>query len=296
MSIYSYEVFDTVVKTGSFLKASEELHLSPSAVSHSIARLEEQFQVRLFNRSHNQISLTAAGERLHPYIQGVMHQEIRLQQEAIYLHGEAIGSVRFGTPNSVCRTWVPEMIRSFQRRFPGIEVKIAEGTYDHLLEWVRMQSVDIAILPYEILPDPNLILLHEDQVLCVAPADFRPVNGSFVTAEDLCNNPFIHFTGRNNPETERFLKTNNIEVGDGFSVEDAFTLVTMVECGFGLGILTEITARGIDKNVQYFPMHPDSHRTLGLLEVDPEYETRAVRLFRDHVKEYLTDIGEAELL
>ncbi len=296
MSIYAYEVFDTAVKTGSFLRAAEQLHLSPSAVSHSIARLEESFHTKLFNRNHNQIELTAAGQYLLPYVRDVLRSENRLRQESNYLYGEALGNVRIGTPNSVCRTWIPELVRSFQKRYPGINVEIAEGTYDYLLDWVRLQSVDIAFLPSEIIPESRLTLLHRDPILCVTPYDFVPLHGDHVCDEDLQTNRFIRFTGKNDAETERFLVSNKISLDYGLRVDDAFSLVTLVEQGFGLGILTEMTARGIEKKVRYYPVEPESFRTLGLLEIDPEFETRAVQLFRDHTLSYLTEIGEAELL
>ena len=296
MSLYAYEIFDAVVKEGSFLKASERLHLSPSAISHSVARLEERFQTKLFNRNRNQIELTAAGEHLLPFIRTILRDENRLGQEADLLHGEARGTVRLGTLGSVCRAWLPDIMESFSESFPGIDVVVFQGSMDLVLEWTRLKSVDLSFLPDALALEEVHTKLHNDRLVCVVPPDYQPLNGSSVTAEDLQANSLINYYGRNNSDAEQFIKDNGIDFRSVFHADDVYTMICMVEAGLGLGITTELSVVGTKRRVRTFPLEPATYRTISLVETDPDFETRAVQLFRDHVIAYLKDAGDAELL
>ena len=68
MSIYLYTIFETVAEQSSFVKAAGDLHLTPSAISHAIAKLESDVGFPLFIRSKKGVKLTAEGETLLPHI------------------------------------------------------------------------------------------------------------------------------------------------------------------------------------------------------------------------------------
>ena len=66
MTLFSYEIFDAVARQGSFNKAAQQLHLTPSAISHAIAVMEEELGFALFNRGKNGVSMTSYGASLYP--------------------------------------------------------------------------------------------------------------------------------------------------------------------------------------------------------------------------------------
>ena len=65
MTLLSYEIFQTIIEQGSFVKAASILHLTPSAVSHSISSLESEVGFPLFIRNKNGVKLTNYGEQIH---------------------------------------------------------------------------------------------------------------------------------------------------------------------------------------------------------------------------------------
>ena len=67
MSDRRLRVFSTVARLLSFTKAADELHMTQPAVTFQVRQLEEQFNTRLFDRTHNKVSLTPAGERVASY-------------------------------------------------------------------------------------------------------------------------------------------------------------------------------------------------------------------------------------
>ena len=66
MTLFSYEIFDAVARQGSFNKAAQQLHLTPSAISHAIAVMEEELGFALFNRGKNGVSMTSYGASRTP--------------------------------------------------------------------------------------------------------------------------------------------------------------------------------------------------------------------------------------
>lgn len=87
MTLLSYEIFQTVMEQGSFAKAASILHLTPSAISHSISAMEAEVGCSLFARSKSGVKLTSAGLQLYPYIQKIITSNNNLQQAIQNLNG-----------------------------------------------------------------------------------------------------------------------------------------------------------------------------------------------------------------
>lgn len=87
MTLLTYQVFQTIADVGSFQKAADLLGLTPSAVSHTISSMENELGFSVFNRSKAGISLTNYGEKLLPYINGVLNSDESLQQVIADLNG-----------------------------------------------------------------------------------------------------------------------------------------------------------------------------------------------------------------
>ena len=73
MTLFSYEIFDAVARQGSFNKAAQQLHLTPSAISHAIAVMEAELGFTLFNRGKNGVTMTSYGASLYPSIRAVRY-------------------------------------------------------------------------------------------------------------------------------------------------------------------------------------------------------------------------------
>ena len=106
MTLLSYEIFQTIIEQGSFAKAAQLLHLTPSAVSHSISSMEEEVGFPLFIRNKNGVQLTSAGEQICPYLQKIVAANNSLLQTVSQMKGLQTGTVKIGCVNSVCLAWI----------------------------------------------------------------------------------------------------------------------------------------------------------------------------------------------
>ena len=118
MTLFSYEIFDAVARQGSFNKAAQQLHLTPSAISHAIAVMEAELGFTLFNRGKNGVTMTSYGASLYPSIRAVLNSDEALQQSIARLNGLEKGKVKLGAFNSICSGLLPSILKGFMDHYP----------------------------------------------------------------------------------------------------------------------------------------------------------------------------------
>ncbi|PWB31406.1 DNA-binding transcriptional regulator DsdC [Pseudomonas sp. SDI] len=125
----------------SFALAAEELCLSPSAVSHRIARLEQALALRLFERLTRRIRLTREGEQIYAILGGALTELSQALQQAPA--AEFSGSVALYARPSIAQCWLVPRLADFHRRYPDIalDVRVGNDPVDF-----RTQHVDLALL------------------------------------------------------------------------------------------------------------------------------------------------------
>lgn len=283
MSLDAYAIFAAVVEEKSFFRASERLNLSPSAISHCISNLEDRFHLKLFNRAKTGASLTGVGEELYPHILHVLQMENILQHQVNLILGKEIGTIRIGLFNSVCISWLPEIIRTFRKQHSQIEVVVMEGSYKDILGWISTKAVDIAFVSTTIFDAKKVTPLHKDRLICIAPKDFVPIHGTYVTAEDISKHHIIFQADRNNAEVERFFLRHNLRPRSRFRINSDQSFISLVECGFGLCVLQELNMHNSTADVNIFPIEPPMYREIGLTLSDPEYASPSVRCMYKHI-------------
>jgi DNA-binding transcriptional LysR family regulator len=120
--------FAEVATLRSFRKAADVLELSPSTVSHLLRRLEERMGVRLLHRTTRSVAPTQAGERLLARLRPALEELCSAVSEVDEFRGEATGRVRINAPEQGIRLLLREVVPSFQKKFPGIELDlVTEG-------------------------------------------------------------------------------------------------------------------------------------------------------------------------
>ncbi len=142
MSLTKFEILSTVVETGSLTKAAEALSLTQSAVSHAISSLESQWGFSILIRDRSGVHLTSNGERILKYIREVLQWNEQLKQEVAAINGLEVGTVRIGTFTSVSTQWLPGIMKRFESQHPSIEIKLLEGDYDDINQWIANGAVD----------------------------------------------------------------------------------------------------------------------------------------------------------
>src|SRR5215831_11754438 len=124
MELYQLRTFSAVAEERHLTRAAERLHLSQPAVSGQIKALENEFEVRLFDRLATGMELTAAGRELLNHASKVLLAAESLRHAARNLAGEISGTLRIGTVSDPSTIRIGELLSCAVRRFPGLELEL----------------------------------------------------------------------------------------------------------------------------------------------------------------------------
>ena len=120
MTLLACQIFSTIAHEGSFARTAEQLHLTPSAISHAVSTMEAECGFPLFTRTKSGVTMTAAAENLLPAIQRLLASSESLDQSIAQINGMHKGVLRLGVFNSACVTWLPQLPERCLSRKAGI--------------------------------------------------------------------------------------------------------------------------------------------------------------------------------
>ena len=118
----------TVAELGNFTRAAERCFVVQSALSHQIARLEQELGARLFHRTSRQVRLTAAGEAFLPAARQCLEAADRARAEVAAATGEIRGRLSVGAIPTVAAVDVPAAMRTFHERHPHVRAASSRST------------------------------------------------------------------------------------------------------------------------------------------------------------------------
>lgn len=116
--------FEAAARHGSFRRAAEEIHVSPSAISHAIRRLEASVRTQLFLRSGPSVTLTPAGDTLRRHVERGF-AELARGMGAVASAGPQL--LRLHSALSFATQWLTPRLPAFLARHPGLQVQLATG-------------------------------------------------------------------------------------------------------------------------------------------------------------------------
>lgn len=190
MTLSQLEIFTRVAELKSFTLAAMSLSISQSAVSHAIKSLEKDFNVSLFTREQNQVTLTEIGNTLLKHAQHMLSLQETMRQEALAANGLKKGVLRIGSfgPGSSCGI-LPPLLTAFRQQFPEINIIVDEGDDESVAQWLLEKRVDIGVV---VLPDERFdtFLVKHDQYVAILPLDHPLTHYEGVTLKQLCEYPF----------------------------------------------------------------------------------------------------------
>jgi DNA-binding transcriptional LysR family regulator len=282
MSLSKYEVFNTVVESGSLTKAAEALNLTQSAVSYSIAHLETELGFPLLIRSRSGISLTSNGERILNYIRKILHWDEKLKQEAASINGLEVGTVRIGAFTSVCIQWLPKCIKHFKQEHPLIDIKIFQGDYEDVDKWITNGVIDFGFITLPSLEPFEAIPLKKDRILCILPDNHPAGNQEKIRLKQLENAPLIA-----NHDIKRLLKGTGVTLKHSFEVIDDHAIVAMVENELGVSIMPELVLESIPHKLRVLSLEPEQYRMIGIAALSLKELSPAAKKFIEYIKTLL---------
>ena len=233
-------VFNEVARHLSFARAAENLHLTPPAVTMQVKELEGHVGLPLFERRGKQVSLTTTGEYMLVYARKILATVKDAEDAAARLQRAETGVLTIGFV-STAKYFMMQLLSNFRSRHPGVEVQLALGNRDQLVNMLQNSEVDIAVMgrpPKELQTRAEPFAAHPH--VFVAATDHPLAQRDHLTVEDL--RPYDFIVREQGSGTRaamaKFFEDTHVEPRLKITLHTNEAIKQAVMAGLGLGFLS----------------------------------------------------------
>jgi DNA-binding transcriptional LysR family regulator len=192
MSDRRLQVFHTVARLLSFTKAAEELHMTQPAVTFQVRQLEEQFNTRLFDRTHNRISLTDAGRRVYGFGEKIFQLYSEMDNAVRELTGDMSGVLILGASTTIAEYMLPVLLGDFKAKHPEVTIRLKVANTDGIVSQIENNEIDLGVVEAPV-NNKNLVVevCRTDQLVLIVPPGHELAKENNVSIKRMVDYPFI---------------------------------------------------------------------------------------------------------
>ena len=258
----------TAAESGSLTAAAAELGYTQAGLTQMMNAVENELGTDLLVRSRSGVRLSAGGQALLGEMRAFVAAADALEQAALRRREESRSLLRIGSYTSIARSWLPAVLAEFRHASPGTDTLIGVGGIEQMYAQVRGGELDCAFVSRQNALMGGLVWypLRVDELLAVLPPE-HPVPAGAFPLEGFDGTDFLMpslgfdrdidplFTALPRRVMPHVLTTNMDDAG----------LVSMVEHGLGLTILSRLVLQDMNASVTVLPLKPQSFRNLGMI-------------------------------
>lgn len=291
------QVFHTVARLLSFTKAAEHLHMTQPAVTFQVRQLEEYFNTRLFDRTHNRISLTEAGERVYSYADRIFALYAEMENAVRDLTGEVSGVLLLGASTTIAEYMLPALLGDFKAKYPEVTIRLSVANTDAIVSMVENNSIDLGVVEAPV-HNKNLVVdtCRMDRMVLIVPPGHELASQKRVTIDALLEHPYIC--------REEGSGTREVILGQlhdaGFDPANLNVVMELgspeavkgaVEAGMGISVVSRAT---ISKELQLgtlvaVDIDPPLERPFSFVHQKQKFRLRAIEKLLDFARAYCRD-------
>ncbi|QJD86378.1 LysR family transcriptional regulator [Cohnella herbarum] len=292
MELTQMEYFLAVAKLQHVTRAAEALSMTQPALSHSIAKLEEELGMPLFERSGRNIRLNACGELFASRVERAL-QEIRKGKDELEAWANPdTGVVAISFLNILGTRLIPLFIRTFRVQHPGVRFELQQGTDTFVRSQLEAGVSDLCIsLPRWEDPGLRWHPVCSYRLDLAVPVNHRWNGRERIGLEEIGNEPYIGLKkecGLKNVVEALFLRAG-VQPNVIYEAEDLPTVSGFVSAGLGVSLLPRAYSMELSGNAWVSVDSVEGPLPVELGWKEKRHLSPAVRLFRDFLiqKKYL---------
>jgi DNA-binding transcriptional LysR family regulator len=283
------QVFHAVARLMSFTRAAEELCMTQPAVTFQVKQLEEQYNTRLFDRSHGRISLTATGQVVFDYADRILGLNEELDTRIGEMTGEVSGPLLLGASLTIAEFILPRILGEFKARYPDVRTQMTVANSEAIETRVADHSLDVGLIESpSTLPGLGAEVCCEDELVLICAVSHPFARRDAVTPQEVAAQPFIsRETGSGTREfTDQYFRQAGVAPDDLSLVMELGSpeaIKGLVETGLGVSIMSRAS---IAKELRLAslvarPLEPRLIRMLSLVHPKDRFQSRLVATFID---------------
>ncbi len=196
VTLRQIKAFVLVAEHNSFTRAAEILMLTQSALSGLIKDLEQNLDIKLFDRTTRKMHLSDAGVRLLPQARRILNEVALLDEKVAGLKSLHQGHVRLAVSQQLAASAMPQFIAKFRSTYPNIQVTLVDCSIDDVVAQVENLQTDLGIAPERSYSsDVSATVLFESPFYLVIPKHHPLALRQMVYWEDLLGEKLITLNG-----------------------------------------------------------------------------------------------------
>jgi DNA-binding transcriptional LysR family regulator len=259
MELRHLRYFSVLADELHFGRAAQRLAISQPPLSVAIRQLEDAVGARLFERNSKEVRLTAAGLALRESARRLLRQTEEMALEARDVAAGSVGRLRIGFVGAMLYRGLPQALRAFQARHPGVRISLSELNTGEQVAELLHDRLDLGFVHTHRLPQglAQRLLLTEPFVCCL-PARHALARRRVLAPSELREQPFVLFSRTASPDYhERIL---SICAAAGFlpevrhEVRHWLAVVSLVSQGLGVALVPEAMQRSALKGAVFRPL------------------------------------------
>ncbi|QKC85134.1 LysR substrate-binding domain-containing protein [Mesorhizobium sp. NZP2077] len=289
MRYVQLRAFHQVAISGGFSRAAEALFLTQPAISDQVRKLEEEYDVLLFNRNKKQVTLTHSGQKLLE----ITHRMFDTEQQALELLTES-RALRSGTLRIVADAahHLLHILGSFRARYPGVQVSVRAGNTETVISSLYSYDADIGVLGE--VPtgrDFEVLKLNSTPIIAFASIDHPLAGKKSLTLKQLSQESLVmrERGSKTRQKLEDLAAASKIELRPVIEAEGREAVREIVASGAGIGF---VSAAEFGQDSRLVPITIDAPETLmdeALICLRERSGGKLVRAFLDMARSMSVD-------
>jgi DNA-binding transcriptional LysR family regulator len=242
MNLGQLKIFYLTSKTGSLSKAAEELNITQPAVTKGIQRLQEYYEIKLFNRFGKKLVLTDVGNALYKIAEKIFDLEIHAEDTIREFLEQKQGHIRIDASESFGSYYLPSIVNPVSKEHPNVRFSVNILPSVLVVENVANLNNDIGFISFPIENEKVICReILEDYMVFIAPTSHPLVDKKRLTYMDLSGQPMIvHEKGSFSYQvTQHFLTINKVNFIISLEFSSNRAIIKAVEDGLGIALVSK---------------------------------------------------------
>lgn len=238
-------LFCAVARQDSVGAAARELHLTPSAISHGLKKLETQLGCRVFDRAGKRLLLNQAGEQLLSAIQEPLAKLDAVQESMKRLSQWGQTRLRIGAPASACQYLLPQTICELKKKYPNLNLQVESGDMPEMIELIRQNRIDLALgVQPENAVDLQTRRIFQDELLFALSPSHSWAGNRPLSSQDLRTQPLILYQRKSFTAllVKRYFQRLGIVPATVMEIASIEAIKELVQLKLGVSVLAPWTA------------------------------------------------------
>lgn len=221
--------------------------MTQPAVTFQVRQLEEYFNTRLFDRTHNRISLTDAGNCVYSYADKIFVLYSEMENSVRELTGDVRGSLTIGASTTIAEYMLPSLLGDFKNQYPEVNVHLKVSNSDGIVSMIENNVIDLGVVESPV-SNKNLVVenCRNDELVAIVPPGHEMADRDVISLSELVGFPFIcreEGSGTREVIAEYMSKLGYCDTGLNIGMElgSPEAVKGAVEAGMGLSVVSSAT-------------------------------------------------------